>query len=100
MKNRILLLLTLVLFLPTLVNAKDKVKVYLFEAGGCPYCVKEEEYLKGLDGYDKTFTIVKKELYVDHVDWAEGKDYALGKKLLRHLIVLDSKMLVMRQHLL
>ena len=60
MKNRILLLLTLVLFLPTLVNAKDKVKVYLFEAGGCPYCVKEEEYLKGLDGYDKTFTIVKK----------------------------------------
>ena len=44
MKNRILLLLTLVLFLPTLVNAKDKVKVYLFEAGGCPYCVKEEEY--------------------------------------------------------
>ena len=81
MKNRILLLLTLVLFLPTLVNAKDKVKVYLFEAGGCPYCVKEEEYLKGLDGYDKTFTIVKKELYVDHVDWAEGKDYALGKKV-------------------
>lgn len=81
MKNRILLLLTLVLFLPTLVNAKGKVKVYLFEAGGCPYCVKEEEYLKGLDGYDKTFTIVKKELYVDHVDWAEGKDYALGKKV-------------------
>ena len=29
MKNRILLLLTLVLLLPTLVNAKDKVKVYL-----------------------------------------------------------------------
>ena len=28
MKNRILLLLTLVLLLPTLVNAKDKVKVY------------------------------------------------------------------------
>ena len=81
MKNRILLLFTLVLFLPTLVNAKGKVKVYLFEAGGCPYCVKEEEYLKGLDGYDKTFTIVKKELYVDHVDWAEGKDYTLGKKV-------------------
>ena len=36
MKNRILLLLTLVLFLPTLVNAKDKVKVYVFAAGGCP----------------------------------------------------------------
>lgn len=81
MKKKILALLTLVLFAPTLVNAKEKVKVYMFEAGGCPYCEKEEEYLKGLDGYDKTFTIVKKELYVDHVDWAEGKDYELGKKV-------------------
>ncbi len=81
MKKRILALLTLILFIPTLVNAKAKVKVYMFEAGGCPYCEKEEEYLKGLDGYEKTFTIVKKELYVDHVDWAEGKDYELGKKV-------------------
>lgn len=81
MKKKILALLTLILFIPTLVNAKEKVKVYMFEAGGCPYCEKEEEYLKGLDGYDKTFTIVKKELYVDHVDWAEGKDYELGKKV-------------------
>lgn len=81
MKKRILALLTLILFIPTLVNAKEKVKVYMFEAGGCPYCEKEEEYLKGLDGYEKTFTIVKKELYVDHVDWAEGKDYELGKKV-------------------
>ena len=81
MKKKILALLTLILFVPTLVNAKEKVKVYMFEAGGCPYCEKEEEYLKGLDGYDKTFTIVKKELYVDHVDWAEGKDYELGKKV-------------------
>lgn len=81
MKKKILALLTLILFVPTLVNAKEKVKVYMFEAGGCPYCEKEEEYLKGLDGYDKTFKIVKKELYVDHVDWAEGKDYELGKKV-------------------
>lgn len=81
MKKKILALLALILFIPTLVNAKEKVKVYMFEAGGCPYCEKEEEYLKGLDGYDKTFTIVKKELYVDHVDWAEGKDYELGKKV-------------------
>lgn len=81
MKKKILALIALILFVPTLVNAKEKVKVYMFEAGGCPYCEKEEEYLKGLDGYDKTFTIVKKELYVDHVDWAEGKDYELGKKV-------------------
>ena len=61
------------------VDAAEKVKVYIFEAGGCPYCEAEIEYLKGLDSYNKKFTIVEKELYIDHVDWEEGKDYALGK---------------------
>ena len=41
------------------VNAEGKVKVYMFEAGGCPYCEKEEEYLKGLEGYNKTFELRK-----------------------------------------
>ena len=63
------------------VNAAEKVKVYMFEAGGCPYCEAEEEYLKGLAGYNKTFKLVKKELYVDHVDWKQGKDYEIGKKV-------------------
>ena len=58
-----------------------KVKVYLFEAGGCPYCEAEEEYLKSLSSYDKKFEIIKKELYVDHVDWEPGKDYELGQKV-------------------
>ena len=62
----------------TRVNAADKVKVYIFEAGGCPYCEAEVEYLKQLDSYDKKFEIVIKELYVDHVDWEQGKDYDLG----------------------
>ena len=61
------------------VNAEEKVKVYMFEAGGCPYCEAEEEYLKGLEGYGKTFELIKKELYVDHVEWKQGKDYKLGK---------------------
>lgn len=73
------LLLALMIIMPVSAFAKEKVKVYMFEAGGCPYCEKEMEYLKGLDGYNKTFTIEVKELYVDHVDWAEGKDYSLGK---------------------
>lgn len=73
------LLLALLIIMPVSAFAKEKVKVYMFEAGGCPYCEKEMEYLKGLDGYNKTFTIEVKELYVDHVDWAEGKDYSLGK---------------------
>ena len=63
------------------VSAKDKVKVYVFEAGGCPYCEKEINYLEGLDSYNKEFEIVTKELYVDHVDWEKGKDYDLGVKV-------------------
>lgn len=61
------------------VEAKGKVKVYIFEAGGCPYCEAEIEYLKGLDSYNEKFEIVQKELYVDHIDWQPGKDYELGK---------------------
>ena len=78
-KKLFALLLALMIIMPVSTFAKEKVKVYMFEAGGCPYCEKEMEYLKGLDGYNKTFTIEVKELYVDHVDWAEGKDYSLGK---------------------
>lgn len=65
----------------TNVKAAEKVKVYIFEAGGCPYCEMEDEYLKGLSSYNKKFEIIKKELYVDHVDWAKGKDYDLGVKV-------------------
>ncbi len=63
------------------VFAKEKVKVYIFEAGGCPYCEAQVEYLKKLDSYDDKFEIVMKELYVDHVDWEQGKDYELGVKV-------------------
>ncbi|MBR1385345.1 MAG: hypothetical protein IJ568_00795 [Bacilli bacterium] len=68
------------MFVPN-VNAAEKVKVYLFEAGGCPWCEKETEYLEGLAGYNETFEIVKKELYVDHVNWEPGVDYELGYKV-------------------
>ena len=84
MKKKLLsVLFTLLLLIPLWINAeeKEKVKVYIFEAGGCPYCEAEVEYLKGLEGYNKTFTIEIKELYVDHVDWKPGKDYDLGVKV-------------------
>ena len=84
MKKKLLsVLFTLLLLIPLGINAeeKEKVKVYIFEAGGCPYCEAEVEYLKGLEGYNKTFTIEIKELYVDHVDWEPGKDYDLGVKV-------------------
>ena len=57
---------------------KEKVKVYVFEAGGCPYCEMQMEYLKGLDSYKKKFVIVDKQLYIDHENWEQGKDYELG----------------------
>ena len=62
------------------VSAKEKVKVYIFEAGGCPYCEAEVEYLEGLSSYGEKFEIVRKELYVDHVAWQPGADYELGSK--------------------
>lgn len=77
LRNIVLLFLLIV---PFIVKAEDKelVKVYIFEAGGCPYCEKEIEYLEGLESYNKKFTIERKELYVDHINWAKGSDYQLG----------------------
>lgn len=59
----------------------DKVKVYIFEAGGCPYCEAQVSYLESLEDYGKTFEVVMKELYVDHIDWQPGSDYELGVKV-------------------
>ncbi len=87
MKNKksifaIILVLLVMLMMPNVAaKSKEKVKVYIFEAGGCPYCEAQIEYLKGLSSYNKKFEIVQKELYVDHIDWAQGKDYALGKEV-------------------
>ena len=76
----VLLVISLLLIAPTESVMADKmVKVYMFEAGGCPYCEAEEEYLKGLSSYGTKFELIKKELYVDHVDWVPGKDFELGK---------------------
>lgn len=83
-KIRNLFLVLLFLFLGlgiTDVQAKEKVKVYIFEAGGCPYCEAQVEYLEGLDSYGKKFEVIIKELYVDHINWEQGKDYELGRKV-------------------
>ena len=79
MKKLFLSLIITLLILPIMVSANELVKVYIFEAGGCPYCEAEIEYLEGLDSYNKKFEIVKKEAYVDHIDWEEGKDFKLSK---------------------
>ena len=82
MKKILITILATILFIPFVSAAKkEPVKVYIFEAGGCPYCEAETEYLEGLSSYKKKFVIVKKEAYVDHIDWEAGKDYDLAKKV-------------------
>ena len=83
MKKILTFIIALLIFIPFAVHAADNklVKVYIFEAGGCPYCEMEVEYLQSLKGYNKTFEIVRKELYVDHIDWEQGKDFELGKEV-------------------
>ena len=88
MKNLKAILLTIIAafmivspFTMSKVNAEGKVKVYIFEAGWCPYCEAEMEYLKSLESYGEKFEIIQKELYIDHVDWEQGKDYELGVKV-------------------
>ena len=83
MKKLIIALVAVLVVFPfiTKVNAAEpgeKVKVYVFEAGGCPYCEKEIEYLKSLSSYNQKFEIVEKELYIDHINWENGADYQLG----------------------
>ncbi len=80
--KKFLIVFTLLLCLPLSIFADEnkKVKVYVFEAGGCPWCEEEINYLKGLDSYNKKFEIVTKEAFVDHIDWAEGKDLSLMNK--------------------
>lgn len=73
--KKVLILLVLLLMLPFSVRAEEKVKVYVFEAGGCPYCEAEKEYLKT---FGDKIEVISYELYVDHVDWEPGKDYKLG----------------------
>ncbi len=82
LKNLFLLVIALVVFVglgAVNVKAEGKVKVYIFEAGGCPYCEAEIEYLESLSSYGEKFEIVREELYIDHVDWKPGSAYELGK---------------------
>lgn len=82
MKKILVTILAVILCMPILSAAKkEPVKVYIFEAGGCPYCEAEVEYLESLSSYKTKFVIVKKEAYVDHVDWAQGEDYELAEKV-------------------
>lgn len=80
-RNILITVLVSFMFVFPSVEAKDKVKVYVFEAGGCPYCEKEIQYLEGLESYGEKFEIISKQLYIDNVTWEKGTDYDLGSKV-------------------
>ena len=68
MKNKLIIALTTIILIAFLVvlwffspdTVKNgKLNVYVFYAGGCPYCEKQIEYLKSLESYGKKFDIIK-----------------------------------------
>lgn len=81
MKRILGVVFILLCLLPIKIFANEKVKVYVFEAGGCPACEAQIDYLKKLDGYNTKFEVIEKELYIDHIEWKEGKDFFLGKQV-------------------
>ena len=80
MKKLLLTIVAIICFVPFIVFSAEnkKVKVYIFESGGCEYSESQIEFLKNLDSYNKKFEIVEMEAFVDNVDWEPGKDYQLG----------------------
>ena len=87
------LLISLMLLLPGVVKAEDQVddmpqvvddglvKVYMFEAGGCPYCEAATEFLESLDTYNTKFTLIHKSTYIDHYDFEPDVDYDLTQEV-------------------
>ncbi len=60
MKKIIKLLTIVLLMFPLLVSSKEKIKVYLFEQDGCPYCKSAKEYLSELnEEYIEYFELVE-----------------------------------------
>lgn len=79
MKKILFGLLAVLLVLPIGVNAKEKVKVYMFTKDGCGYCEAQKEYLQGLEGYNKTFEVVENEIYDSN--WGTKGEYDLAVKV-------------------
>ena len=66
-KLRIIIITLLMLFIPTLVSAKE-INVYVFYGQGCPHCADLEKYLDELsqdDNYKDKFNVVKYETWFE-----------------------------------
>ena len=82
--KKIIVFILLMCLIPLNVFATNKVKVYVFEAGGCPYCELQKDYLTNLAKSNDKFEVIVKEMYIDHYSWEHGKDYELGKKVAQY----------------
>ena len=66
MKKFIFTICLLLLFIPCMVNAKDKdkIKVYIFYGDGCPHCHNAMEFFKSIEEeYGKYFELVSYETW-------------------------------------
>ena len=59
----ILILFTILLIIPNSVQAKEKIKIYLFWGDGCPHCEAEQQYLKNLQKDYPNIEIEKYEVW-------------------------------------
>lgn len=62
----LLIIFALALILPFSVNAKEKVKVYLFRGEGCPHCQEAEEFFDSIKSeYGKYYELIDYETWYD-----------------------------------
>lgn len=63
MKKKLIVFMIILLLFPLFVNAKESVKVYIFEQAGCQFCKQAKEYLTELKAdYNEYFEVVNIEI--------------------------------------
>lgn len=76
MKRIKYILITLLLFLPLSVGAKEKINVYLFEGDGCGHCAAAAEFFESIDDeYKDYFNLVQYEV------WHSGENSNLMREV-------------------
>jgi glutaredoxin len=85
--TRILLIITVVLFfMPVTAKAENKINIYFFRGEGCPFCAKEEAFLKEMKSKYDNIKIYDYEIWYDSGNRALlEKVEKLFKKNVKHI---------------
>ncbi len=75
MKKKLIIVAFLLFIFPFFVNAKEKVKLYLFHGNGCPHCAEEISFLNSIENKYEDLEIVKYEV------WYNEENDALMRKV-------------------